>query len=245
MVGEKLGRLHFMIWSEHLNYPYSLTVYHLFSCSLSCNQTARTLIDVDDHFHPFLVHICLLQATEALLLTEEEDTPTASPTVTSAAAVHPPSQPGGGAIRPPVHPPQAQATAAHQRSAPTPTSHNPSTPAAAMAPVAPLNFGAAAPSQPSTVGGQVASAQQQVAGGVTTPTTTPSLPPYKQEDLHKWLYKDPQGEVQGECALRERKREKKKRTIVVWGRWGERESKFIPNNYPVSLPLQDHFLVMR
>ena len=163
-------------------------------------------------------------------MTEEEDTPTASPTVTSAAAVHPPSQPGGGAIRPPVHPPQAQATAAHQRSAPTPTSHNPSTPAAATAPVAPLNFGAAAPSQPSTVGDQVASAQQQqqqqVAGGVTTPTTTPSLPPYKQEDLHKWLYKDPQGEIQGGwvCSERERGIRKRKKTrAIVEGNERERE----------------------
>jgi hypothetical protein len=49
---------------------------------------------------------------------------------------------------------------------------------------------------------------------VATPTT-PSLPPYKQEDLNKWLYKDPQGEIQGERGrggktTRENEREREK-----------------------------------
>ena len=138
------------------------------------------------------------QATEALLSTEEEDTPTASPTVTSAAV--PPSQ-GGGPIRRPVHP---QAASTQRGSAPTPPSHNPPTP---TVPVAPLNF-SAAPSQQSslTVGGQAAVLQQQVSVAATTPSA-PSLPPYKPEDLHKWLYKDPQGEIQGE-RKRERERER-------------------------------------
>ena len=112
-----------------------------------------------------------------------------------------PPSPGG-----PIRPPPTQPQTTNQRSAPTPTSHNPPTPAApTTAPVAPLNF-SAPPSKPSAVvGGQAAvqqqQQQQQVAAAVTTPTT-PSLPPYKQEDLHKWLYKDPQGEIQGRRVVR-------------------------------------------
>ena len=110
-----------------------------------------------------------MQATEALLLTEEEDTPTPSPTVTSAAVAPSP----GGAIGAPVHP-----QAVTQR--PTPAT-----------PVAPVNYPVTSPPQPTSVVGQAPVVQAAVT------QTTPTLPPVNVEDLHKWLYKDPQGEIQG------------------------------------------------
>ena len=131
------------------------------------------------------VRFSFLQATEALLSTEEEDTPTASPTVTSAGV--PPSP--AGAFRPPLHP---QPATQSQRTAPTP--------------VASLNFSSTASPQASTsVAGQATAVQQptqqqqQQAGQVAGTPTTPSLPPVKVEDMHRWLYKDPQGEIQGVC----------------------------------------------
>ena len=116
----------------------------------------------------------IFQATEALLSTEEEDTPTPSPTVTSAAVVPSP----GGAIGPPTH-----SQAVTQR--PTPAT-----------PVAPVNYPVTSPPQPTSVVGQA-----PVQAGVTQ--ATPTLPPVNVEDMHKWLYKDPQGEIQGGCGLLE------------------------------------------
>ena len=123
-------------------------------------------------------HKSLLQATEALLSTEEEDTPTPSPTskggatVSSTAVAPSPA----GAVRPPTHPLAA---------APRPT---------AVTTVAPLNLNTTLAQPPSMV--TQPSVQQQQVKTAGTPGT-PSLPPVKVEDMHKWLYKDPQGEIQG------------------------------------------------
>ena len=118
------------------------------------------------------------QATEALLLTEEEDTPTPSPTVNNS--VVPPSP--GGPIRQSIHP-----QAVSQRSAPAPSQGGA------------LNFSQPPSAQPGSVVSQAPNVQQQrqvQAASASTPTT-PSLPPINKEDAHKWLYKDPQGEIQG------------------------------------------------